>query len=91
VDEYVPATRTDAILAEVLRNQHQLRFFDAIYIATAKNWQASPFKRLELSGVWMKTISFKIFWKDFYSTSIMHFPISSSKNSLLAEFDSAMA
>ena len=37
VSEYVPATPTDAILAEVLRNQHQLKFFDALYIATAKN------------------------------------------------------
>ena len=33
----VPATSMDAVLAEVLRNWYQLKFFDAFYIATAKN------------------------------------------------------
>ena len=63
VSEYVPVTLADAVLAEVLRNQHpQLTFFDALHIATAKNLDKPLLSNDEdYPSIWMKTISFKDF------------------------------
>ena len=67
VSEYVPVTLADAVLAEVLRNQHpQLTFFDALHIAAAKNLDKPLLSNDEVyPEVWMKTISFKNFLESF--------------------------
>lgn len=67
VSEYAPLTFADAVVAEVLRNQHpQLRFFDALHIAAAKNLDKPLLSNdKDYPAIWTKTISFRGLLKNF--------------------------
>jgi predicted nucleic acid-binding protein len=68
VSEYVPTTLADAVLAEVLKNQHpSLTFFDALHVATARNLNMPLLSNdKDQRSAWTKTITFRKFLENLF-------------------------
>lgn len=67
VKEYEPITLADAVLAEVLKNQHpSLTFFDALHVATARRLNMMLLSNDDdQRNAWVKTVSFREFLENF--------------------------